>query len=101
MIIKKNKNGKYKVISRKWYEWFYILVNPVFIAEGEILPRFYVPIKMNKEAYYVECWAMPLAPFVAVWVVWVRLYFRGMWALFNWTNKQFWQRKEGCDTKGC
>jgi len=60
-------------IREHWYEWFYVVVD-----EGEMRPRFYLPVErcINRRAYL--CWIFPLAPFVvllrivqhASWSVW-------------------------------
>lgn len=46
--------------------------------EGEVIPRFYLPVYMNYDSFSIECWIFFLAPFVLLykitkdvfWLIW-------------------------------
>jgi hypothetical protein len=92
------KIGKhFKYIRENWKEYFQIYVTGVLIKskrEGDMIPRFYLPIWKTYDRYYVECWIFPLAPFVLFWrilqqvtkIIWSDL-IEWLIMLYEWNKK--------------
>ena len=64
MIGKIHKSGFETYERENWTEWF-----RVFASEGSYVPRFYMPVRRRTANLLLECWILPLAPFV--WVFYV------------------------------
>ena len=92
------KQGKHFIYSAQdWTEHFRIQVSNLLLRskrEGDMMPRFYLPVWRSNYQDSVECWIFPLAPFILalritqqifsiLWrdlIDWLRL-------LYQWRNK--------------
>lgn len=59
MIYEVKNNRVVKYIRENWKEWFFVRVQ-----EGEMRPRFYLPVSRDIMTGTYTAWTMPLAPFV-------------------------------------
>ena len=60
----RDHNGFISFEREHWTEWF-----RMFASEGMEVPRFYMPVRRKQHNLQLECWILPLAPFV--WVFYV------------------------------
>lgn len=89
--------GKYFIYkAQDWTEHFRIYVSGLLIRskrEGDMMPRFYLPVWKSMDRDAIECWIFPLAPFVLFWritshVLWIiwRDLLDFLYMLYKWTN---------------
>lgn len=75
-MYQRTENGATIVIREHWHEWF-----RVYVSEGYMIPRFYLPIATDFKTRQAECWIFPVAPVAiffiimkrALWGIWVDL----------------------------
>ena len=75
-------NGIIEFIPENWKDRFKVEIpRTLFVSkhiEGSMIPPFYLPVYEKTEKYSLECWILPLAPFVLIyriisnilWITW-------------------------------
>lgn len=80
MIATKTETG-IKYTAEHWYEWFVVEVSKSlmrFPEDGDIIPRFYLPINYIPRLGCYRCWVFPLAPFAIIYLIISRMLI-GVW----------------------
>lgn len=75
----RTENGKTTFKREHWYEWLYFPVIVKYIYEGGVIPRFYLPVKIDRLNNHYECWFFLLAPFVLLLNL-LACWFKHLWA---------------------
>lgn len=65
MIREKTAKG-YKFVAQNWRERIVYELFITYMAEGEPLPKFFLPVRKRPMYNSYECWIVPLAPIVLV-----------------------------------
>ena len=69
------KNGISRFVRENWKEWFVVRISNVFIyqlKEGERIMPFYLPVYREEFSDSWTCAAMPLVPFILLFVAFKR-----------------------------
>lgn len=77
MILTKIKTSTFFVIKytrEHWTEWFTMFYALHIVEEWACRPRFYLPVQRDETRNGYQCWILPLAPFVMLWLIVFRVF---------------------------
>ena len=96
MMITRKDNGKTEIIRENWQEYFKVTISRYVLREsyqGEMLPKFFLPVVRNEITQGYTCYILPLAPLAlamhvtadVLHIIWRDLLFTAI-AIKEWRN---------------
>lgn len=91
------QDNKTKFAKENWKEWFMVKIAVRYVQEGNIRPKFYLPVRVHYTSQQIECWIFPIALVMvplyilksALLSVWKDIYdLSGLYRMWNTTRRK-------------